>query len=137
MYKIASTRATRRPDTPRATRHARGRASATGSSAPAFAPRGAVVSDAVVVDVVRVGDERLTISETLRLSLPRGVAVAFRSRASRASRDTRARPLNFEILNYSNEEKIYAIRGAETLDAITHLATSGSVDSALARANRW
>lgn len=49
------------------------------------------VSDAVVVDVVRVGDERLTISETLRLSLPRGVAVAFRSRASRASRDTRAR----------------------------------------------
>lgn len=95
-----------------------------------------MVSDAVVVDVVRVGDERLTISETLRLSLPRGVAVAFRSRASRASRDTRARPLNFEILNYSNEE-IYAIRGAETLDAITHLATSGSVDSALARANRW
>lgn len=131
MYKIASTRATRRPDAPRA----RPRLCDKQQRARRLSHLVAV-SDAVVVDVVRVGDERLTISETLRLSLSRGVAVAFRSRASRASRDTRARPLNFEIIIYRTKE-IHAIRGAETLDAITHLAKSGSVDSALARANRW
>lgn len=72
------------------------------------------VSDAVVVEVVRVGDERLIISETLRLSL------------------------NVEILILRTKKNIICdTRGAETLDAITHLAKSGSVDSALARANRW
>lgn len=108
MYKIASTRATRRPDAPRA------RAAPLRQAAARRLSHLVAVSDAVVVDVVRVGDERLTISETLRLSLSRGVAVAFRSRASRASRDTRARPLNFEIIIFEREE-IHAIRGAETL----------------------
>lgn len=89
MYKIASTRATRRPDAPRARPRLCDKQAAARRLSHLVA-----VSDAVVVDVVRVGDdERLTISETLRLSLPRGVAVAFRSRASRAGRDTRRAPV--------------------------------------------
>lgn len=78
MCEIASTRATRRPDAPRA----RPRLCEKQQRAGLSAPRRGGVSDAVVVDVARVGDrERLTISETLRLSIFNAVSPSRSARA--------------------------------------------------------